>query len=91
MFEELALFVALGFAAQLIDGAIGMAYGLFATSVLLSFGIPPATVSASVHAAEVFTTGASASRTGAWATCAGTWCCAWPCPVRWAACSAPTC
>ena len=46
MFEELALFVAVGFAAQLIDGAIGMAYGLFATSVLLSFGVPPATASA---------------------------------------------
>ncbi len=59
MFGELALFVAVGFAAQLIDGAIGMAYGLFATSVLLSFGVPPATASASVHVAEVFTTGAS--------------------------------
>jgi uncharacterized protein len=35
MFGELALFVAVGFVAQLIDGAIGMAYGLFATSVLL--------------------------------------------------------
>ncbi len=59
MFGELALFVAVGFAAQLIDGAIGMAYGLFATGVLLSFGVPPATASASVHVAEVFTTGAS--------------------------------
>ena len=59
MFGELALFVAVGFAAQLIDGAIGMAYGLFASSVLLGLGIPPATASASVHVAEVFTTGAS--------------------------------
>ena len=59
MFEELALFVAVGFAAQLIDGAIGMAYGLFASSVLLGLGVPPATASASVHVAEVFTTGAS--------------------------------
>jgi uncharacterized membrane protein YfcA len=41
-------------------GAIGMAYGLTGTSVMLSFGIPPATASASVHAAEVFTTGVSA-------------------------------
>ena len=41
MLGELALFVAVGFAAQLIDGAIGMAYGLFATSVLLGLGVPP--------------------------------------------------
>jgi uncharacterized membrane protein YfcA len=56
---EPALFVAEGFAAQLTDGAIGMAYGVFATGVLLGLGIPPATASASVHVAEVFTTGAS--------------------------------
>jgi uncharacterized protein len=43
----------------MIDGAAGMAYGVSATSVMLSFGIPPATASASVHAAEVFTTGIS--------------------------------
>ncbi|MAR56286.1 MAG: hypothetical protein CMM93_03805 [Rickettsiales bacterium] len=57
--SEFFLFIAVGFAAQLVDGAIGMAYGLVSTSTLLSFGIPPATASASVHAAEVFTTGAS--------------------------------
>jgi uncharacterized membrane protein YfcA len=49
-----------GFLAQLIDGALGMAYGVTATSVLLLFGTPPAVASASVHAAETFTTGASA-------------------------------
>jgi uncharacterized membrane protein YfcA len=54
---DLAFFVALGFAAQLIDGALGMAYGLIATSVLLASGSPPAIASASVHAAEVVTTG----------------------------------
>lgn len=59
MWDDFVLFVAVGFAAQLVDGAIGMAYGLSATSVMLSFGIPPATASASVHAAEVFTTGIS--------------------------------
>lgn len=52
-------FAAVGFVAQIIDGAIGMAYGLSATSVLLTLGVTPATASASVHAAEVFTTGAS--------------------------------
>jgi uncharacterized protein len=60
MASDLLLFVVIGFAAQIIDGAIGMAYGLISTTVLLSIGIPPTTASASVHAAEVFTTGASA-------------------------------
>jgi uncharacterized protein len=59
MIEDLLLFAAVGFAAQIVDGAIGMAYGLTATSVLLSVGVGPAMASASVHAAEVFTTGAS--------------------------------
>jgi uncharacterized membrane protein YfcA len=57
--EDILLYVAIGFAAQMIDGAIGMAYGVTATSVMLSAGIPPATASACVHAAETFTTGAS--------------------------------
>ena len=59
MLEDLLVFAAVGFAAQMVDGAIGMAYGLSATSVLLALGMAPATASASVHAAEVFTTGAS--------------------------------
>jgi uncharacterized membrane protein YfcA len=59
MWDDILLFVAIGFAAQIIDGAIGMAYGVTSTSVLLSFGVPPATASACVHAAETFTTGAS--------------------------------
>jgi len=56
---DFLLFVAVGFAAQLVDGAIGMAYGISATTVLLSIGVAPATASACVHAAEVFTTAAS--------------------------------
>ena len=60
MMSDLVLFILIGFLAQMVDGAIGMAYGLIATSVLLSFGVPLTTASASVHAAEVFTTGASA-------------------------------
>jgi uncharacterized membrane protein YfcA len=59
MWEDLLLFVAVGLAAQMVDGAIGMAYGVTATSVLLSLGLPPASASAAVHAAETFTTGAS--------------------------------
>jgi uncharacterized membrane protein YfcA len=48
-----------GFIAQLVDGALGMAYGLVSTSFLLAFGVPPAAASAAVHTAEMFTTGAS--------------------------------
>lgn len=52
-------FILVGLCAQLIDGALGMAFGLVSSSVLLSLGMPPAAVSAAVHTAEVFTTGAS--------------------------------
>jgi uncharacterized membrane protein YfcA len=48
-----------GFVAQMIDGALGMAYGISATTFLLSTGATPAVASASVHIAEVFTTGLS--------------------------------
>src|SRR6185295_12265506 len=54
MWEDLLLFVAVGFAAQMVDGAIGMAYGVISSSVMLSLGVPPATTSACVHAAETF-------------------------------------
>jgi uncharacterized membrane protein YfcA len=57
--SEIWWYILAGFAAQLVDGALGMAYGLTASSLLLSFGLVPATVSATVHAAEVFTTGVS--------------------------------
>lgn len=55
------LFAAVGFAAQLVDGALGMAYGVVSTTVLLSMGVTPANASASVHAAKVFTGAASAA------------------------------
>lgn len=48
-----------GLLAQIVDGALGMAYGITSTSFLLSTGVPPAAASASVHIAEVFTTGFS--------------------------------
>jgi uncharacterized membrane protein YfcA len=53
------LFVLGGFIAQMIDGSLGMAYGVSATSFLLSFGVSPAASSASVHTAEIFTSGVS--------------------------------
>ncbi|MGV8743945.1 sulfite exporter TauE/SafE family protein, partial [Pseudomonas aeruginosa] len=51
--------VAVGFFAQGNDRALGMAYGITATTFLLSAGATPAAASASVHIAEVFTTGFS--------------------------------
>ena len=56
---EFAGLVLVGFLAQLVDGALGMAFGLISTTALLAFGIPPAQASAAVHTAEVATTGAS--------------------------------
>ncbi|MGY0610861.1 MULTISPECIES: sulfite exporter TauE/SafE family protein [unclassified Luteimonas] len=58
------LFVAIGLCAQLVDGALGMAYGLVSSSILLAMGMPPAAVSASVHTAEVFTSGVSGAAHG---------------------------
>lgn len=59
--EEFLLFALVGFLAQAVDGALGMAYGVISSTVLLGVGVPPAMASASVHAAEVFTTAASAA------------------------------
>ncbi|MEQ1618629.1 MAG: sulfite exporter TauE/SafE family protein [Terricaulis sp.] len=59
LFLTFGLFLAVGFFAQLVDGAVGMAYGVISSSVLLFFGVPPAQASATIHAAECFTTGAS--------------------------------
>src|SRR5690606_9719104 len=57
--ERLLWFILAGFVAQLIDGALGMAYGVSAASVLPWLGIPPTVASASVHTSEIFTTGVS--------------------------------
>jgi uncharacterized membrane protein YfcA len=57
--KKLIIFVMIGFIAQLIDGSLGMAYGVTSTTLLLTFGVAPAIASASVHLAEVVTTAAS--------------------------------
>jgi len=59
MFWELLPFIAAGFAAQLIDGALGMAFGVISSTLLISLGMPPAAASAGVHTVETFTTGMS--------------------------------
>jgi uncharacterized membrane protein YfcA len=58
--EAILPFIAIGFAAQLVDGALGMAFGLINSTLLISvMGLPPRVASASVHAVETFTTAAS--------------------------------
>ena len=56
---EILPFIAIGFVAQLVDGALGMAFGVISTTLLLSIGMPPAAASAGVHTVETFTTGVS--------------------------------
>ena len=48
-----------GFVAQLVDGSLGMGYGVTSTSLLLTLGLTPALASASVHLAEIGTSGLS--------------------------------
>ncbi|HZH95445.1 MAG TPA: TSUP family transporter [Flavisolibacter sp.] len=48
-----------GFLAQLVDGALGMGYGVTSATILLSAGISPASISGSIHTAEMFASGAS--------------------------------
>jgi uncharacterized protein len=57
--EDFLFFFLIGFAAQLVDAALGMAYGLISTTFLLNFGLPPMTASAVTHAAECITAGIS--------------------------------
>ncbi len=59
--QEFFLFLVVGFLAQAVDGALGMAYGVISSTTLLAFGVSPAHASAAVHAAELFTTAASGS------------------------------
>jgi uncharacterized membrane protein YfcA len=56
---EFFIFVLGGFIAQMIDGSLGMAYGVTASTFLMSFGVSPAAASASIHASEIFTSGVS--------------------------------
>lgn len=62
---EVPWLIAVGFIAQLIDGCVGMGYGISASVILATLGVPPAVTSATVHAAEVVTAGVS-SASHAW-------------------------
>ncbi|WP_040005680.1 sulfite exporter TauE/SafE family protein [Fibrisoma limi] len=57
--EDIFYYILGGFIAQMIDGALGMAYGVTASTFLLTAGVSPAAISASVHASEIFTSGVS--------------------------------
>lgn len=58
--SDLMPFIAIGFFAQLIDGALGMAFGAIATTLLVGFmGVPPAQASYKVHVIKILTSGVS--------------------------------
>jgi uncharacterized membrane protein YfcA len=58
-FIDLLPFIAIGFVAQIVDGALGMAFGVISNTLLVSLGIPPAIASGRVHTVETFTTAVS--------------------------------
>ncbi len=58
-FADLLPFILIGFGAQLVDGALGMAFGVISSTLLISLGVPPAAASAGVHTVESFTTAVS--------------------------------
>ena len=58
-FVDLLPFILIGFAAQLVDGALGMAFGVISNTLLLSLGMRPSVASATVHTVESFTTAVS--------------------------------
>ncbi|PZM84038.1 MAG: sulfite exporter TauE/SafE family protein [Candidatus Melainabacteria bacterium] len=60
MDNSLPFFILAGFIAQMIDGTLGMAYGVSCSTLMLSIGVSPVVASASVHTAELFTTAVSA-------------------------------
>jgi hypothetical protein len=55
--SEFAIYAVIGFVAQLVDGTIGMAYGVVSTTALLSAGVPPLNTTANIHFAELITGG----------------------------------
>jgi uncharacterized protein len=57
--DHALLIAGVGFLAQLVDGALGMAYGTVSAAVLLAIGVTPASTSAAVHTAQIFTCAAS--------------------------------
>ncbi len=57
--KNFPLMLLAGFLAQMVDGALGMGYGVTSATILLSAGVSPAAISGSIHTAEMFASGAS--------------------------------
>jgi uncharacterized membrane protein YfcA len=56
---QFIFFILAGFLAQMVDGTLGMGYGVTSATCLMSFGISPVSVSAAIHTSEIFTTATS--------------------------------
>ena len=74
--RTLVLLALVGLGAQLVDGSLGMAYGVTSTTLLLAIGTQPAAASATVHLAEIGTTlvSGAARRSPRRASCRGPRC-----------------
>lgn len=59
MDPSIIVYIIIGFLAQIVDGTLGMAYGVISSTVLVSIGLPPTVSTASAHTAEIFTSGVS--------------------------------
>jgi siroheme synthase-like protein len=57
--KNFPIMILAGFLAQMVDGALGMGYGVTSATILLSAGVNPAAISGSIHTAEMFASGAS--------------------------------
>jgi uncharacterized membrane protein YfcA len=57
--QQFLFMLLVGFLAQMVDGALGMGYGVISTTLLLSGGLNPAVISGSIHTAEMFSSAAS--------------------------------
>ncbi|MGQ3013814.1 MAG: sulfite exporter TauE/SafE family protein [Flavobacteriales bacterium] len=57
--RELLLYILAGFLAQMVDGMLGMGYGVTSATCLMSFGVNPVSISSAIHSSEIFTSAAS--------------------------------
>ena len=87
--RKLVLLALVGLAAQLVDGSLGMGYGMTSSSLLLLAGLSPALASASVHLAEIGTTLASGASHWRLGNTDPRLVVRLGCPVRWGPSAAP--
>jgi len=57
--QDLLLFILAGFLAQMVDGMLGMGYGVTSATCLMSFGVNPVAISSAIHTSEIFTSAVS--------------------------------